>query len=84
MGISSFFMKLLTGLILIALGVAILRYRYQIYNFTGEWGWANQYLGGNGTITAISLIGLLLIGAGSAYPFGAFDNFGGQPQLSIK
>ena len=76
-------MKLLTGLILIGVGIAILRYRYQIYNFTGEWGLANQYLGGNGTITAIALIGIFLIGIGSAYPFGAFDNFGGKPEFSI-
>ncbi len=68
-------MKLILWLILIALGVAILRYRYQIYNFTWEWWWANQYLGSNGTIVAISLIGMILIWAWAAYPFGAFDGF---------
>jgi hypothetical protein len=46
-----------------------MRYRYVIYEFTGEWGWASQYLGGNGTITAIVLIGMILIGVGVAYPF---------------
>ena len=53
--------------------MAILKYRYQIYDFTGSWGWAEKYLGGNGTIFAISLIGMLLIGVGTAYPFGVID-----------
>ena len=53
--------------------MAILRYRYQIYEFTGDWDWAVRYLGGNGTIVAISLIGALLIAVGTAYPFGVID-----------
>lgn len=32
-----------------------------------------KYLGGNGTVLAIVMIGMLLVGVGSAYPFGAFD-----------
>ena len=51
----------------------MIKYRYQIYHFTGEWGWAERYLGLNGTIVAISLIGMLLIFVGVAFPFGAFD-----------
>ncbi len=46
---------------LIAGGIAILRYRYQIYGFTGEWSLATKYLGGNGTIVALTLIGMFLI-----------------------
>ena len=61
-------MKLFIGIMLIALGILVLRYRYQIHEFTGEWGWASEYLGGNGTVVAISLIGMLLIGGGTAYP----------------
>lgn len=66
-------MKFLLGLILILTGVAIMRYRYQIYNFTGDWDWAMKYLGGNGTVLAIVMIGMFLVGVGAAYPFGAFD-----------
>lgn len=44
-----------------------------IYEFTGEWEWANKYL--NNTVVAIIFIGMALIGIGSAYPFGAFDNY---------
>lgn len=69
-------MKILIGLILIAIGVLIIQYRYQIHNFTGDWDWTIKYFGGNGTIVAIVLIGMLLIGAGASYPFWAFDNFG--------
>jgi hypothetical protein len=47
--------------------MAILKYRYQIYEFTGEWGWAEKYVGN--TTVAISLIGMLLIAVGTAYPF---------------
>jgi hypothetical protein len=66
-------MRVLYGLLIIALGVAILKYRYQIHNITGDWGWAEQYLGGNGTVSAISLIGAFLIAVGTAYPFGVVD-----------
>ena len=54
---------------LVGFGVAILRYRYHIYNFTGDFDWAQRYLGGNGTVVAIVLFGMLLIGAGAAFPF---------------
>ena len=67
-------MKFLVGLILAISGVLVIRYRYQIRNFTGDWGWALKYLGSNGTITALALAGALLIAIGAAYPFGAFDN----------
>jgi hypothetical protein len=58
-------------LLIILAGMAILRYRYQIYEFTGEWGWAEKYVGN--TTVAISLIGMLLIAVGTAYPFWVVD-----------
>lgn len=67
----TFCMKFVFGILLIALGIAIIRYRYEIHNFTGNWGWAEQYTGG--TVNAIVLIGMLLVGMGTAYPLGAFD-----------
>jgi uncharacterized membrane protein SpoIIM required for sporulation len=66
-------MNILLGLIIIASGVGILRFRYQIYQFTGDWDWAIKYLWGNGTVVAIVLIWMLLIGAGTAYPFWVFE-----------
>ncbi len=75
-------MKLLTGLILIAIGTAIIYYRFKIYDVTGEWAWASTYLGN--TMNVIVLIGMILIWAGAAYPFGALDNFWGNGQIIEK
>ncbi len=67
------YMKFLVGFLFIGLGIVIIKYRYQIYSFTGDWDWAVKYLGGNGTILAIIFAGMFLIGVGSAYPFGVID-----------
>ena len=75
-------MRLITGLILISIGAAIIYYRYRIYDLTGEWQWANTYL--NNTMIAIVLIGMILVGMGAAYPFGAFDGFAGTSNLMDK
>ncbi|MBX9809078.1 hypothetical protein K2X92_01685 [Candidatus Gracilibacteria bacterium] len=75
-------MKLLIGLILIAFGTAIIYYRFKIYDITGEWNWASLYLGN--TMNAIVLMGMILIGIGAAYPFGAFDDFNTVPTAVQK
>lgn len=78
-------MKLLLGLIIILTGVAILKYRHQIHEFTGEWGWANTYLWGNWTVVAIALIGMILIWIWTAYPFWVIDfNPGAQGTPAFK
>lgn len=66
-------MNLLLGIIIFALGVVLIRFRYQLYSFTGDWDWAIKYLGGNGTVVAIILIGMFLMGVGVAYPFWVFE-----------
>lgn len=75
-------MRILTWLILISIGAAIIYYRFAIYDFTGEWEWANKYL--NNTMIAIVMIGMILVGMGAAYPFGAFDWFGGTGNIIEK
>ncbi len=67
-------MNFLVGIILILAGIAVLKYRYPIYHFTGDWDWASRFLGANGTIVAISLIGAGLIFVGVAFPLGAFND----------
>lgn len=67
-------MNFLVGLILIATGILVLKFRYQVYHFTGDWDWASRYLGSNGTIVAISLFGAGLIFVGVAFPLGAFED----------
>ena len=69
-------MNFLLWLFFIWLGILVIRYRYVIHDFTGEWWWANTYLGWNGTVVAIVLIGMGCIAAGAAYPFGVFDGVG--------
>lgn len=75
-------MRLLTGLILIAIGTTIIYYRFKIYDVTGEWEWANTYLGN--TMNVIVLTGMILIAAGAAYPFGALDDVGGNQNIVVK
>jgi len=70
-------MRILLWLILIACGGAIIYYRFKIYDVTGEWTWASTYLGN--TMNAIVLMGMIIIGIGAAYPFGAFDDFETAP-----
>lgn len=37
-------MLFLSAFFFILLGIAIIYYRYKIYEFTGDWSWAVQYL----------------------------------------
>lgn len=66
-------MKFLIGIILIIIGILLLKYRYQVYHFTGDWEWAVRFFGGNGTVVAICLIGAGFIFVGAGFPLGAFD-----------
>lgn len=65
-------MDFLVGIILVLAGISMIRYRFQVYNFVGEWDWAIKYVGG--TVNAISIAGALLIFVGVAFPLGAFNN----------
>lgn len=76
-------MDFIVWFMIIGAWVAVMKYRYHIYNLTGEWGWAAQYLWGNGTITAIVLMGMILIGVGVAYPFGVFDEMGTPQKIEF-
>lgn len=58
------------GLLLFGLGVATLKYRKAIYEWTGGWWWAEHYLGRGGTVTALCLIALGMMGFGVATLFG--------------
>lgn len=72
-------MKFLIGLLFIASGIAMMHYRYKIYDFTGEWWWAQEYIGG--TTNAIVLIWMILIGIWVAYPFWVID-FSSTPETN--
>lgn len=68
-------MKFLIWLILIIIWLVVLKYRYQVYDFTGEFDWAQKYFGSTGTLFVIILIGAILIFSGVAYPLGGFGGF---------
>lgn len=73
-------MDFVVGLILILTGIAVIKYRFMIYNFAGEWDWASKYVGG--TTNAIVLFGMGLIFVGIAFPFGAFKGMNSMPSTS--
>ncbi len=80
-------MNFIIWILIIFAGIAILKYRHQIYEFTGEWDWAVKYLGSNGTVVAIALIGMIMIAVGTAYPFWVIDlNPGatGTPEFRVQ
>lgn len=60
-------MHFLTGLLIIALGVLMLKYIRQTYEFAGSFDWAEKFFGVGGTITALKLIGLIMIVVGALY-----------------
>lgn len=63
-------MTFLIGLMVIGLGVVILKYTRQTYEFVGSFSWAEKFFGIGGTITALKLIGLVFIIVGTLYGLG--------------
>ena len=69
-------MDFLMWFIIIAVWVLIIYFRNAIYSWTGDWGWATQYLWANGTMNALVLIWAILIFFGTSYPFWGLDTKG--------
>ncbi len=63
-------MNFLVGLLIIGLGVLILKYTRQTYEFVGSWSWAEKFFGIGGTITALKLTGIVFIVTGALYGLG--------------
>lgn len=71
-------MKILLGLIGILLSYAMVRYRKNIVDFTGKFGWAERYLGAGGTYNAMILFALGIFLFSILYMTGNIDYvFGG-------
>ncbi|MCD5380505.1 hypothetical protein LR004_01125 [Candidatus Gracilibacteria bacterium] len=68
-----FFVKLFYGILMIAMGAGIIKYRKQLKGWTGNWVWAEKYVGRGGTYFIMLLLGLGLIFLGVLYPFGILD-----------
>lgn len=67
------FIKIIYSLLFIAWGVALLKYRRTVKSWTGNFVWAEKYLGNWWTYLVIILFGLFFIFFGVLYPFGWFD-----------
>ncbi|TSC91883.1 MAG: hypothetical protein CEN91_579 [Candidatus Berkelbacteria bacterium Licking1014_85] len=65
--------KLLIFLASVGVGMAIIKYTFQLVNITGKSAWAESHIPGNGTYTMWKLIGLLIICFGFLYAIGTFD-----------
>jgi len=67
--------RLFVGIIGVPLGFLIIIYRYQLKQFTGNVGFAEQYLGAGGTYNLFVLIGLLVSVLSMMYAFGTVQDF---------
>jgi len=63
-------MNFLIGLLVIGLGVLILKYTRQTYEFVGSFAWAEKFFGIGGTISALKLFGIVFIVVGALYALG--------------
>lgn len=66
-------MRLLVVIIGFALMLVILRYRGQIHNFTGEFGFAEKYLGAGGTHIFIIFVALATFVVSLMYAMGTLQ-----------
>ena len=67
------FERIILSLLGFVAGIALMKYRKQVYDFTGPFGWAEQYMGSGGTATAIVLFGFASIVLSILYLFGYFQ-----------
>lgn len=76
-------MKFVYGILFFALGAALIKYRKNVYEWTGRFAWAERYLGNGGTVFVIVLAGCVLIFLSVAYPMGAID-LGGRELVPTR
>ncbi|MDD3793580.1 MAG: hypothetical protein PHI37_02115 [Candidatus Gracilibacteria bacterium] len=67
------FIRLFYSAFFIYLGYLIIRYRKQLHGWTGNFVWAEHYIGRGGTYLILVGIGLLCIFYGAMYPFGGIE-----------
>lgn len=52
--------NIIWGIIGILLAFAMVRWRKQIIQFTGSWGWAERFLGPGGSYSGVVLVAIIL------------------------
>ncbi|MCH2188926.1 hypothetical protein MK079_03795 [Candidatus Gracilibacteria bacterium] len=65
--------KILYGILLAVGGYLIVRHRRVVKSWTGNFSWAEKYIGNGGTYFVINIIGIGMIFFGVIYPFGGID-----------
>lgn len=68
-------MQIIQGLLGMALGMLILIFRPQIKDFTGNIGFAEQYLGSGGTWTFLIIVGTTIFILGLMWATGTIQDF---------
>jgi hypothetical protein len=58
--LSKMLSNIIWGLIGMTIAFALIKWRKQIIDFTGSWGWAERYLGAGGSYTAIVIVAVLI------------------------
>lgn len=66
-------MRIIGGLIGIAIGVFIIWKTFPLVNMFGKISWAEQHLGSGGTYTLYKLVGLLVVFFSAMHLFGLSD-----------
>ncbi|MFK7780052.1 MAG: hypothetical protein QM490_02795 [Candidatus Gracilibacteria bacterium] len=67
--------KIIYALFFITGGASIIKYRKIVKSWTGNFVWAEQFLGRGGTYAVILFFGICLIFYGVIYPFGGIEGF---------
>lgn len=67
------FIDIFYGILLIFAGAAMIKYRRNIKSWTGNFLWAEKYLGRGGTYIVMILFALFLIFLGVLFPFWGLD-----------
>lgn len=68
------FKKILVFIIGTGISYALINFRKQIHDFTGDFGFAEKYLGIGGTITFFILLAILVFVITVMYLFGTLDS----------
>jgi len=67
-------MNIFWGIIGVIIAYLLVRFRRQIIDFTGYWGWAEKYLGAGKSETACVLIGIITFFISITMMFGLLDD----------
>lgn len=71
------------ALFLIVSWYSLIKYRRNVKSWTGNFLWAEKYIGSWGTYIVLILLWLFMIFLGVLYPFGGMELITGKPAADI-